>query len=344
MPEPVRVGIAGMDHWYAALGTLDQLARSETSRLVALAHRDAEKARETAEKHGGVSWSTDPMEVATRANVDLVVTACTTRENPDVCVAAARNGKHIVSVKPMAMTLAEGERIAAAVREAGVLFFPFESLVRLSAATRQYKLWIEEGRIGRPTAALTILSGSVPRQDWPGRTVEKTWWMDPAQVPGGGWIDHSIYHVDQLRYLLGAEVERVSGEIGKLRHPDLELEDHGVANLRFRNGVIATVQVTWSAPPGGGLHLFHLLGTEGQIAEDGTFTGKLGVTGQFPPFQGWTLTARPTQGGTTVIEHLAECLAEEGTPAAGIDDALKNLAVCLAFYDAARTGNAVTLA
>jgi predicted dehydrogenase len=107
--------------------------------------------------------------------------------------------------------------------------------------------------------------------------------------------------------------------------------------------VIATLKVTWSAPPGGGLHLFHLLGTEGQIAEDGSFTGKLGVTGQFPPFGGWTLTARPTQGGTTVIEHIAECLAEDGTPAAGIDDAQKNLAVCLAFYDAARTGRVVTL-
>jgi predicted dehydrogenase len=340
MPEPLRVGIAGMDHWYAGLGTVDQLARSETARLVALAHRDGEKARETAEKHG-VAWSTDPMEIAQRTDVDLVVTACTTRENPDVCVAAARNGKHIVSVKPIAMTLAEGQRIADAVREAGVLFFPFESQVRLSAATRQYKQWIEEGRIGRPTAALTIMSGSVPRQDWPGRTVEKTWWMDPAQVPGGGWIDHSIYHIDQLRYLLGSEVERVSGEIGKLRSPDLELEDHGVATLRFRNGVIATVKVTWSAPPNGGLHLFHLLGTEGQIAEDSTFTGKLAVTGQFEPFQGWTLTGRPTRGGTNVIEHIAECLAEDGTPAAGVADGLRNLAVCLAFYDAARTGRVV---
>jgi predicted dehydrogenase len=182
-----------MDHWYAALGTLDQLAKSESARLAALAHRDEGVARETAEKHGGVPWSVDPLEIAQRPDVDLVVTACTTRENPDVCVAAARNGKHIVSVKPMAMTLAEGERIATAVREAQVLFFPFESLVRLSAATRQYKQWIEEGRIGRPTAALTVLSGSVPRQDWPGRSVERTWWMDPAQVPGGGWIDHAIY-------------------------------------------------------------------------------------------------------------------------------------------------------
>lgn len=343
MPEPLRVGIAGMDHWYAALGTLGEIAASQTTRLVALAHRDEVIARETAEKHGGVPWSTDPLEIVARPDVDLVVTACTTRENPDVCVAAARNGKQIVSVKPMAMTLAEGERIAEAVREAGVLFFPFEALVRLSAATRQYKRWIEEGRIGRPTAAMTVLSGGVPRQDWPGRTVEKTWWMDPAQVPGGGWIDHAIYHVDQLRYLLGSEVERVSGEIGTLRNPELELEDHGVATLRFANGVIATLTVTWSAPPGGGLHLFHLLGTEGQIAEDGSFTGKLGVTGQFEPFQGWTLSARPTKGGTTVIEHVAECLAEDGTPAAGIDDALKNLAVCLAFYDAARSGRAVTL-
>jgi len=43
------------------------------------------------------------------------------------------------------------------------------------------------------------------------------------------------------------------------------------------------------------------------------------------------------------VEHVLECIATGKRPAATIDDARANLAVCLGFYEAARSGRAVTL-
>ena len=46
------------------------------------------------------------LEVAQSDDVDVVVTACYTSENVDLVEAAAKAGKHVVSVKPIAMTVA----------------------------------------------------------------------------------------------------------------------------------------------------------------------------------------------------------------------------------------------
>ncbi len=345
------VGIVGLDHWYAGLGAIDDLQRSKRGRVVAVAHRDEAKLRELAAERGIPHVTTDYHAIASRPEVDVVVTACTTAENVDLCLDAVRRGKHVVSVKPFAMSLAEADRLAAAVREAGVLFCSFDALYRLSPQAQLYKRWLDEGRIGRAISATAIQRASLEgaSMDWPGRRNDQTWWRDPRKVPGGGWIDHAIYQVDLLRWLLNDEVARVSGVARTLAHPELpkELEDFGVALLEFRKGTVATVEVTWSAPPGAGLSLTHIVGTEGQIAYDPTLSGKLAVAGArfgSPTNGGWILCSPPARrGGGGLVEHVLECLATGRQPVASIDDSRATLAVCLAFYEAARTGHAVTL-
>jgi predicted dehydrogenase len=185
--------------------------------------------------------------------------------------------------------------------------------------------------------------------DWPGRRNDRTWWRDPTKVPGGGWIDHAIYQIDGLRWLLDDEVARVSGVARTLAHPELpkELEDFGVALLEFRKGLVATVEVTWTGTPGSGMNVTQIVGTDGQIAADPTLSGKLGVSGpkfESPAGSGWTLfnpPGRRSAGG--LAEHLLDCLATGAHPVATIDDSRATLAACLAFYEAAGSGRAVTL-
>lgn len=344
------VGIVGLDHWYAGIGAVDDLRSSERAKVVAIAHRDEEKLRQFAAERGIPEATTDYAAIAPRDDVDIVVTACTTAENVDLCLDAVRRGKHVVSVKPFAMNLADADRLAGAVREAGVQFMSFDALYRLAPLTRQYKEWVGEGRIGKPISATIIQRASLrgASQDWPGRPNDNTWWRDPAQVPGGGWIDHAIYQIDLLRWLLEDEVQRVSGVARTLAHPELreELEDFGVALLEFRKGAVATIEVTWTAPPSGGLTLWQLVGTEGQIVNDPTLSGKLAVAGSFggPAGSGWTLFAPPgrrASGGP--VEHLIDCLDGAARPVATVDDSRATLAACLAFYEASRSGRTVEL-
>lgn len=344
------VGIVGLDHWYAGIGAADDLRNSQRARVVAVAHRDEPMLRQFAAEREIPTATTDYSAIAGREDVDIVVTACTTAQNVDLCLDAVRRGKHVVSVKPFAMSLADADRLLGPVRSAGVLFMSFDSIYRLSPQGQLYKQWITEGRIGTPLSATIIQRTSLrgASMDWPGRPAEYTWWRDPSKVPGGGWIDHSIYQLDLFRWLLDDEVVRVTGVAKNLSHPELpkELEDFGVGLFEFGKGAVVTIEVTWTAPPSGGLSQTQLVGTEGQIVFDPTLTGKLAVSGKFdgPAGGGWTAFAPPARrGGGGPVEHLIDCLESHRPSVATIADSRATLAACLAFYESARSGRTVTL-
>ena len=350
MANKHRIGIAGFDHWYIARGVVDAIASSERAEVVAVAHRDRPTIEQYAKEKGIRDVAASYMDVATRDDVDVLVTACPTSENVELCLAAAAKGKHVLSVKPCANTLADADRLVKGIKEAGVVFYPFESYGRAGAQHPFVKRWLDEGKIGRPVSATIIQRASLggASQDWPGRKNENTWWRTPSMVFGGGWLDHAIYQIDMLRFLLEDEVARISGVKKTLAHPELQkpLEDFGVAIVEFKKGLVATIEVTWHAPPSGGLTQTQLVGTEGQIVYDPSVTGRVSVSGKFdgPTGGAWSSFAPPWRGGGQPLDHVLDCIEGQATPLATVEDARANVAACLAFYEAARTGQAVTLA
>jgi predicted dehydrogenase len=337
-----RIGIVGLDHWYVGLAAAEIAARDPHLELVAIAHRDPVRLEEAAARFGARHTTQDYRSVAERDDVDVVVTACPTSENADLVVAAANAGKHIVSVKPIAMNLADADRIVAAVRENSVRFISNESPYRTFPAIRQIRDWLDEGRLGRAVSAYAVFRAPLPRQGWPG-VYEDTWWLDPAKTPGGGWIDHAIYHIDVLRWLFAAEVRSISGVTANLVHHDLRpgMEDFGAANVVFDGGQVGLSEVTWTATAGGSYESFHLVGTEGQAVSDPTTTGKVAVTGRFE-VPGWFRVDAGPQS-YSLLPHLVDALERDVPTVAGVDDARANLAACLAFYEAVRTGRTVDL-
>ena len=347
MSKTIRVGMAGMDHFFAALSALPALAQSPHARLEIVAHRDGGRAREVAQRFNAHA-TTDYQSVVASDDVDLVITACPTSENAALCVEAARRGKHILSVKPFAMNLTEADAILDAVRRAGVHFMSFDSNGRVSPRQQQFKTWIKEGRLGRPISAFCLLRSAMPEIAWMGAPLvrARTWWMDPSQVPGGGWIDHAIYEIDFLRWLLDDEVERISGETANLKHLDEPLEDFGVAVVKMKSGFVATVEVTWTAEFSGLVMSTHLVGTGGQVLEQSVMTGTLPTFKMdtrlqrieyADPILGWQEVTPPAREGS-LVTHMVDVIRGEASPVADGSDARANLAACLAFYQAAREG------
>ncbi len=337
MAAKYRIGIAGLDHWYAGLAAAESATKNPRTEIVAIAHRDPGHLAETAKRFGVGSTTANYLEIAQRDDVDIVVTACYCNENPALVQEAARHGKHIVSVKPVALDVAGADKIVEAVRAAKVKFISNENTYLVSPAYKRMKTWIDEGRIGKPITAHATMRASIPRQPWPGERGD-TWWLDKTKSPGGGWIDHSIYYIAALRWLFGAEVTRSGGEIANLVDQSLTsrgLEDFGVANLRFSGGQIATVEVTWHGPPGAGYNTFQIVGTEGQIVWDESTSGKIAVAGKFD-VAGW-FQVNPGPRAGSVLDHLVECLDTGKELVANELDARANLAACLDFYKSAKS-------
>jgi predicted dehydrogenase len=347
----IRAGIAGLDHFFSGMRSVREVQRDENADLIIVAHRDQDRVKQIAQ-NAGARWTTDYEEVVD-ADIDLLITACPTNQNADLVIRAAEQGKHILSVKPFAMNLAEADEIVAAVERAGVRFMSFDVNLRLDPLYRQARAWLQEGKLGSPISTLCLQRYGIPTHAWlgPPWVWARTWWLDPEQVPGGGWMDHAIYYVDMLRWLFDTEVERVSGEIANLKHFDEPLEDFGVATFVFENRAVAILEVTWAAEFVGATTAFHLVGTSGQLLSEivmkSTPTGRqqdhqVRRVDYSEPDLGWQKVDLPPQG-SGLPAHMLRVLQGQEEPIAGPQDSRATLAACLAFYGAAKELRTVTL-
>lgn len=343
----VRIGVVGLDHWYTAVPLVQTLAARTDVEVAGIIDTNLDRAREVAGRIGVDRVGTDPAELLEDSSVQAICSFVSSDRSPAICTAAAEAGKHLMSVKPMARTLERATDVVNAVRSAGVVFLGSESRARTSPQYRRLRRWIDEGRLGDILTASYSLWSSLP-QSWPDAD-DPGWFADPTCVPGGGWIDHSIYQIDQLRWLLGAEVESVVGMTATVRHPDLAVEDYGHATLRFDNGTVATVEDTWTAVPGRGRSGMNLVGRDGAIAFD-SLSGRVSVSGAGfagdpPLFDGWAHLAPASGKSEDALDTWLAAVAGDADARAAlpgsVEDSWLNLATCLAFYEAAATGRPV---
>jgi predicted dehydrogenase len=178
---------------------LPALARSRRAELAGVADPDP-AARERARRAARVPVMEDPVELLGRPDVDAVVICTPSGAHAALAVAAAEAGKHVYVEKPLATTLADGERVRDAVRDAGVVAVvgfnrrrhPIYRAAREAVAT---------GVLGRVLAAQTVFAE-------PAAAGEPAWRRDP-EAGGGPLADLGSHHFDLARWLLSAEIEDV---------------------------------------------------------------------------------------------------------------------------------------
>lgn len=338
----IRVGLVGLDHWYSALPLADGVIRNPDTDLVALWDANGRHAAEVAGTRGIDRIEDDWHAIVDDPEIDVILSFASVDTNGAICLAAAQNGKHVISNKPIARSLEEATKIADAVKTAGVHLFPGEARQRLGPRNRALRAWTKNGDVGRLCSATMAIWAGIPRQwaddDDPG------WFVDPARTVGGAWVDHSIYQIDILRWILGEEVTTVVGTTANVLHHDLELEDYGVASLTFSGGLVATLENTWIAPTGGFQSSSRLVAERGAFDLNGITDRQL-VIGSGLLDAGWAESRQPPphdQGAD--IDHFVEVVRGEAAPIATVDDAVANLKVCLAFYESARAGERISLA
>ena len=108
-------------------------------------------------------------------------------------LAAAQAGKHILCEKPVALSLAQVDRMIAAVERAGVKAM-IAQVIRFWPHYVAIKEMLERGQLGAPIMAQAARLGSQPT--W------SSWFADP-QLSGGALLDLHIHDLDWLYYLFG---------------------------------------------------------------------------------------------------------------------------------------------
>ena len=187
-----------------------------------VAHADLNlAAAETFQRDFGGDYATAiPQRVLDDPEIDAVIIATHHDSHTPLALAAAAAGKHILIEKPMALTVAECRRIAAAAEIAGVVLtvnFKFRMAPAVLAAKRF---------VSRPVASFGQLAMN--------RMPDDIWVRDPAR--GGGLILATACHVlDMICWLNESEPVRVYAE-GE--------DDAAAVTVRFANGAIAGLLLT----------------------------------------------------------------------------------------------------
>lgn len=229
--------------------------------VVAVSEPREAAGREFAAEYGA-EWHPDLEGTLGRDDVDVVVLCTPSGMHPDGAVAAARAGKHVVTEKPMAITLEGADRMIKACREAGVtlsVIFQY----RFNRDALRMKKALGAGLFGRPVLGNALVHWHRTQEYYNEGGWRGTWALDG----GGALINQSIHAIDLLQWLLGP-VESLSSYTETLTH-DIETEDLATAALRFENGAQGVIQGTTSTHHNYPIKV-ELRGTEGGATFEGS--------------------------------------------------------------------------
>ena len=260
--EPVRIAMIGAG--FIAGYHLDGLRAAGGAEVRVIAGRSPGKTAAVAACHGIAATSTDWRAVLARDDIDAVVITTPDDTHPEIAIAAAAAGKHILLQKPMARTAAECRRIIAAVQAAGVRL-QVSFMHRHFAEVVHARQLLADGAIGRPYSMR--MRNATPGPDW------GAWFYSRARVGGGVVMQLGVHGIDLLRHLFG-DIGFVSANTALLRtercladgsavHPDNE--DHALALYRFASGALATHEMSMSELAGCDRFTLEIYGERGTI-------------------------------------------------------------------------------
>ncbi len=344
-----RVGILGLGHWYAAYGIARGLVEFPGAELVACACPDEEKLGAFSNTFG-IAAHTSYQSLIEDEAIDIAVIATPTADIPACTRLAAAAGKHIVLGKPMAMTLDEAGEMVRVVKEAGVLCVPFQAIARLGALG--VKARIKQNEIGE-VAVLHQTSRWSIAEDWY-QSGKPGWFVDPKQVPGGALIDEGIYSVELFSWLADSKIVEVDARIANLVHKDIEVEDWGMATFTLANGVIATLEGSWTinaprktgpSPKQNAVVRLEVIGTKGEIVlqnfrDPGLAILAAGAANWVFERQAWGFFG---PASAEPLAHLIACLENGATPVSTIEDAYASFSAAQAAYQSVAKGRPVKL-
>lgn len=344
MPELVKWGVIGSGGIARRRTIPEGIAAAPNARLAAVFDVDATANRTVADQFGAAA--AESVEDLLRKDVDAVYIASPANAHYQQALACAGAGKHIFCEKPLGMKITEAEEMAAAARQAGVLFGT-AFMMRFHSQHQAAKRLIEQGQLGKLVYGRAQLSCWYP-------PIPGAWRQDPATGGGGALIDMGGHCIDLLEVFFGA-VRRVSCVTRNTVH-DYQSEDSAVVLLEFESGALGTVDAFFCITDEGSRNALELHGSLGSILASGT----LGQAAQGSMIAilkngaGGYAAAQTREAAGEIeispeplnmyrgeIEAFSRAVLHRQEPEVGADAGIRSQRVLTACYESARAGRAI---
>ncbi|OGV48226.1 MAG: oxidoreductase [Lentisphaerae bacterium GWF2_52_8] len=300
------------------------------------------RAAEAAEKYGAKAY-TDYDKMLKEAEADIVAIATPSGMHPEMGVKAAMAGKHVISEKPMAVSLEGADKLIKACHDAKVSLFVVKQN-RLNPTMQLLKRAVMKGRFGNIYAIHVNVFWQRPQSYY-----DLAPWRGTKVMDGGAFLNQASHYVDSLHWL-GGEIISVSGYLGTLARK-IETEDTGSAILRFASGAFGSMNVTMLTYPKNLEGSITVLGENGTVRVGGVAINQI----QHWEFSDYDdddgLIEKSNYNPPNVYGHghipyyknVFAALRGEQTPETDGNEGRKSLEVILAIYKSSEEGRSISL-
>ena len=277
------------------------------------------------------------------STADMVILTTPSGLHPDQTVQIAATGRHVMTEKPMATRWHDGIRMVKACDDANVRLFVVKQN-RRNATLRLLKSAFDKRRFGKIYSVAVNVFWTRPQEYYDSAKWRGTWEFD-----GGAFMNQASHYIDLLDWLVGP-VESVMAYTATLgRH--IEVEDSGVAALRWRSGAMGTLNVTMLTYPKNMEGSITILGEKGTVRIGGVAVNEIQRWEFAAPDQDDELLAGASYETTSVYgfghplyyDNVINSLRGEAEPETDGREGLKSLELLIAMYLSARDGKRVAL-
>lgn len=338
------IGFGGMGKWHA------ENAPRAGVKIAAVCDIDKEKQQEAA-KMGYKMYKTAE-ELLADEEVNTVILTVPNHLHKEMCLKAAKAGKHVITEKPAAMNVAELDEMEAACKAAGVFFTSHQNR-RWDRDMLTVKKAFDDNLLGNIfTIESKLHSGNGYMHEW-----------HLYKKYGGGMIyDWGVHLIDQILFMMPqAKIRSIYADIKNVLHE--EVDDYFKIILKMDNGITAHIELStyileyqprWLAAGDKGTMIVKSFGCDGNIYRTGKMLEKLppqiteteaGPTRQFAPVPpGGIITEPLPQIQTDWVDfykNVDDVLNKKAESKIKISEVRRVLAVMEAARKSAETGEAV---
>lgn len=255
---------------------------------------------------------------------------------------AAAHKVHVVTEKPMATRMADGIRMVKACDDANVRLFVVKQN-RRNATLQCLKRAVSEKRFGKIHLVSINVFWTRPQSYYDQAKWRGTWEFD-----GGAFMNQASHYVDLLDWLIGP-VDKVQAMMSTTH--DIEVEDTGVLNVRWRSGALGSMSVTMLTYPNNLEGSITILGEKGTVRIGGLAVNEI-QEWQFSDSAPYDADVAKASYETTSVygfghplyyHNVVETLRGQAESETDGREGLKSLELLVAAYMSARDGESVSL-
>ncbi|WP_075255602.1 Gfo/Idh/MocA family protein [Herbaspirillum camelliae] len=337
----IRIGIVGCgriskNHF----GSIEKHA--DEMELIAICDIDPITLAEHAEKYNVPAYSTME-EMLEKEQLDLVALCTPSGSHPEQTVLAAKHRIHVMTEKPMATRWKDGVRMVKACDEAGVHLFVVKQN-RRNTTLQLLKRAVTEKRFGKIHMVHLNVFWTRPQSYYD----QGNGWRGTWEFDGGAFMNQASHYVDLLDWLIGP-VEKVQAMMSTTR--DIEVEDTGVLNVKWRNGALGSMSVTMLTYPKNLEGSITILGEKGTVRVGGVAVNDIQLW-QFEEPRDYDHQIQEANYETTSVygfghplyyKNVIDVMRGSAAPETDGREGLKSLELLIAAYLSARDGTTVSL-